>query len=216
MDFINEENALNGLADTVIKGGVCLYNAIKYIYAIAEDDFYRINIKDAFKIVLNNITDSDSLKALGLHIDNESCAEMQNPEYNRVLPLILYSIAVRLPSLRNVRNGDDRMSDDQIQKVYDIVTAKGAENYDELIGESFAEFKYLVHKNKPLPPYTAEWFKNYLYTGVPTLAEVTNKNMFLLGFCDVLFAMFYTCLEEELSGKVLEYSAKAYSIPLEI
>ncbi len=216
MDFINEDNALNGLADTVIKGGVSLYNAIKYIYAIAEEDFYRINIKDAFKVVLNNVTDGESLKALGLRIDGECCAQMQSKEYNRVLPLILYSMAVRLPALRNIRNGDDRMTDDQIQKVYNIVTAKGAENYDELISEGFTEFKYLVHKGKPLPPYTAEWYKTYIYTNVPSLAELTNKNMFLLGFCDVLFAMFYACLEEELSGKVLEYSARAYSIPLDL
>lgn len=215
MDFINEEQALNGLADTVIKGGVSLYNAVKYIYSIGENDFYRINIKDAFKVVLNNVTDGESLKSFGLRIDNGSCAEMQNPDYDRVLPMIIYSMAVRLPTLRNVRSGDDRMTDDQIQRVYNAVMSRGAEDPDGLIKEGFSEFRYLVHKGKPLPPYTAEWFKTYIYTHVPSLTEITNKNMFLLGFADVLFAMFYACLEEELSGRVLEYSAKAYSIPLD-
>ncbi|MCI5752999.1 MAG: hypothetical protein SOU50_05395 [Oscillospiraceae bacterium] len=215
MDFINEEQAISGLADTVIKGGISLYNAVKYIYSIGENDFYKINIKDAFKVVLNNITDGDSLRSFGLRIDNGSCSEMQNTEYDKVLPMIIYSFAVRLPTLRNVRNGDDRMTDDQIQKVYSIVMARGAENPDGLIREEYAEFKYLVHKGRPLPPYTAEWFKTYIYTHVPSLADITNKNMFLLGFADVLFAMFYACLEEELSGKVLEYSARAYSIPLD-
>ncbi|MGN0690775.1 MAG: hypothetical protein ACI4K7_00310 [Oscillospiraceae bacterium] len=215
MDFINEEQAVIGLADTVIKGGISLYNAIKYIYSIGENDFYKISIKDAFKVVLNNITDGESLRNFGLRIDGGSCREMQNTEYDKVLPMIIYSFAVRLPTLRNVRNGDDRMTDDQIQKVYSMVMSRGAENPDGLIREEYAEFKYLVHKGKPLPPYTAEWFKTYIYTHVPSLSDITNKNMFLLGFVDVLFAMFYACLEEELSGKVLEYSAKAYSIPLD-
>lgn len=215
MDFINEEQAIIGLADTVIKGGISLYNAIKYIYSIGESDFYKISIKDAFKVVLNNITDGDSLRNFGLRIDNGSCREMQNTEYDKVLPMIIYSFAVRLPTLRNVRNGDDRMTDDQIQKVYNMVMSRGAENHEGLIREEYAEFRYLVHKGKPLPPYTAEWFKTYIYTCVPSLADITNKNMFLLGFVDVLFAMFYACLEEELSGKVLEYSARAYSIPLD-
>ncbi len=214
MDFINEEQAIIGLADTVIKGGISLYNAVKYIYSIGESDFYKISIKDAFKVVLNNITDGDSLRNFGLRIDNGSCREMQNTEYDKVLPMIIYSFAVRLPTLRNVRNGDDRMTDDQIQKVYSMVMSRGAENPEGLIREEYAEFKYLVHKGKPLPPYTAEWFKTYIYTCVPSLADISNKNMFLLGFVDVLFAMFYACLEEELSGKVLEYSARAYSIPM--
>lgn len=215
MDFINEEQALNGLADTVIKGGVSLYNAVKYIYSIGENDFYRINIKDAFKVVLNNVTDGESLKNFGLRIDNGSCSEMQNPDYDKILPMIIYSMAVRLPTLRNVRSGDDRMTDEQIQRVYNAVMSRGAEDPDGFIKEGFAEFRYLVHKGKPLPPYTAEWFKTYIYTHVPSLTEINNKNMFLLGFADVLFAMFYACLEEELSGKVLEYSAKAYSIPMD-
>ena len=215
MDFINEEQAVIGLADTVIKGGISLYNAVKYIYSIGESDFYKISIKDALKVVLNNVTDGESLKNFGLRIDNGSCREMQNPGCDKVLPMIIYSFAVRLPTLRNVRNGDDRMTDDQIQKVYNMVMSRGAENPDGLIREGYAEFRYLVHKGKPLPPYTAEWFKTYIYTNVPSLADITNKNMFLLGFADVLFAMFYACLEEELSGKVLEYSARAYSIPLD-
>ncbi|MBQ8569679.1 MAG: hypothetical protein IJ446_10730 [Oscillospiraceae bacterium] len=216
MKFINEESAVNGLADTVIKGGVCLYNAIKYIYSIAEEDFYNVSIKDAFKVVLNNITDADSLQALGLRIDEHCCGEMLTQGYNEILPLIIYSLAVRLPTLRNIKNGDDRMTDDQIVRVYNAVMAKGARNHNDIIRESYSEFRYLVRKGKPLPPYTAEWYKTYIYMSVPTLAEINNKNMFLLGFADVFFTMFYACLEEELSAKILEYSSRAYSIPMDI
>ena len=207
MVFINESAALNGLADTIIKGGVSLYNAVKYIYSISERDFYNVNIKDAFKVVLNNITDIDSLQALGLRIDDATCREMQNEEYNRVLPMIVYSLAVRIPTLKSVRHEDDTMSDDQLYRLYTIVMDKGAENYRDMISETFLETKYLVRKGKKLPPFTAEWFKTYIYTHVPSLAEITNKNMFLLGFADVLFAMFYSCLEEELKNKILEYTA---------
>lgn len=207
MDFINETNAITGLADTIIKGGVSLYNAIKYIYSLAEDDFYNVNIKDAFKVVLNNVTDSDSLQALGLRINEVTCGEMQNDEYNRVLPLIVYSFAVRIPTLKTVRVNNDCMSDDQLYRLYNAVMEKGAENYKDLIAETFLETKYLVRKGKKLPPFTADWYKTYVYTCVPTLAEITNKNMFLLGFSDVLFAMFYSCLEEELKNKMLEYTS---------
>ena len=174
MEFINESAALSGLADTIMKGGVCLYNAIKYIYSIAENDFYNVSIKDAFKVVLNNITDSDALKALGLRIDDSTCREMQNDEYNRVLPMIIYSLAVRIPTLKSVRNGDDSMTDDQLYRLYTMVMEKGADNYRDMITETFLETKYLVRKGKRLPPFTAEWFKTYVYTTVPTLAEITN------------------------------------------
>ena len=83
---------------------------------------------------------------------------------------------------------------------------KGAENVGDTIAETFLETKYLVRKGKKLPPFTADWYKSYIYTGVPALSEITNKNMFLLGFVDVLFAMFYSCVEDGLVQKLLEYA----------
>ncbi|MCM1524419.1 MAG: hypothetical protein NC120_08185 [Ruminococcus sp.] len=216
MDFINEQIALNGLADEIVKGGVCLFNAVKYIYSIAEESFYTVDIKDAFKIVLNNITDTDSLTALGLRLDNDTCREMMSDEYNKVLPLIVYSLAVRVPVLKNLKGNSGAMTDDQLYKVYNAVLAKGAENYKDSVQESFMEIKYLVRKGKKLPPYNADWFKTYIYTNVPSLAEITNKNMFLLGFADVLFAMFYSCLEEALFEKIKEFSADDFGEAVEI
>ena len=126
MVFINEAAAINGLADTIIKGGVSLYNAIKYIYSLAERDFYNVNIKDAFKVVLNNVTDTDCLQALGLRINEGTCGEMLSDEYNRVLPLMVYSLAVRIPTLKSVKNGSDSMTDDQLYRLYTAVMNKGA------------------------------------------------------------------------------------------
>lgn len=216
MDFINEAAAVNALAEEIVKGGVCLFNAVKYIYSIAEDSFYTVNIKDAFKIVLNNVSDTDSLAALGLHIDGQSCGEMMNDEYNKVLPLMVYSLAVRIPVLKNLRGQSGPMTDDQLYKVYNAVLAKGAENYKDAVAESFMEIKYLVRKGKKLPPYNADWFKTFIYTNIPSLSDITNKNMFLLGFADVLFAMFYSCLEESLFEKIKELSADDFGESVEI
>lgn len=207
MNFINETAAVNGLADYIIRCGVCLYNSVKYIYSLAENDFYNVNIKDVLKIMLNNMPETDPIKTLGLRIDDYTCREMQSEEYNRVLPLMVFSLAVRIPVLKNVKNGEDSMTDDQLYRLYTAVIDKGAENYRDIITESFLETKYLVRKGKKLPPFTADWYKSYIYSSVPALSDITNKNMFLLGFVDVLFAMFYSCVEDGLSQKVLEYAA---------
>lgn len=216
MDFINEQNAINGIADAIVKGGVCLFNAIKYIYSIAEEDFYTVDIRDALKVVLNNIYDTDSLTALGLRLDNDSCREMAGEEYNRILPLIVYSLAVRIPVLKNLKGESGPMTDEQLYRVYQTVMSRGADNWGNTIDESFAEIKYLVRKGKKLPTYNADWFKSYIFSNVDALSRITNKNMFLLGFADVLFAMFYSCLEEELFEKVKEYSADEFSVALDI
>ena len=52
MEFISERTAYTLISETVAKAGVSLFNAVKYIYMIADKDFYNINIKDIFKICL--------------------------------------------------------------------------------------------------------------------------------------------------------------------
>ena len=49
----------------------------------------------------------------------------------------------------------------------------------------------------------------YIYTYVPTLAAITNKNVFLLGSADILFTLFYSCLEEELVRLLNSLAAQA-------
>ena len=205
MDFKSERAALTGISETIVKCGVSLYNAIKYIYSLAAEDFYNCSIKDALKVVLNNITDCDSLQALGLRINNNKCSEMNSEEYKLILPMIVFSFAVRIPALKLVKNENDTLSEEQIHTIYEMVLSKGAENYNEIIKESYLETKYLVKKNKPIPSYSADWYKTYIYTNVPALSAITNKNMFLIGFVDILFAMFYSCMEEELKNVILSY-----------
>ncbi len=206
MRFINEAAAINGMADYIIKSGVCLFNSIKYIYSLAENEFYNVNIKDVLKVMLNNMPDTDCIRSLGLRIDDYTCREMQSEEYNRVLPLIVFSLAVRIPVLKNVKCGEDTLTDDQLYRIYTAVIEKGAENYNEIISETFLETKYLVRKGKKVPAFTADWYKSYIYAKVPALAEITNKNMFLMGFVDMLFAMFYSAMEDGLAQKLLEFA----------
>jgi len=204
MEFQSERSAVTILSDCIVKSGVGLYNAIKYIYSLAEDDFYNCHIKDVLKVVLNNLTDTNCLQALGLRINNEKCKEMNSPEYNKVLSLIVYSFAVRIPVLKTIKVKEQTLSDEQIKLIYSAVISRGAENHLNSIPESFEEMRKLVKTGKPIVPYTADWYKAYIYTNVPALSEISNKNMFLLGVVDILFTMFYACLEEELLQIITE------------
>ncbi len=198
MEFISERTAYTLISEAVAKAGVSLFNAVKYIYMIADKDFYNINIKDIFKIALSNISDTTCLYNTGIKLDKERCAEMNSPEYERVLSLMVYSFAVRLPLLKNVKTKGGSLNDKQIKAIYDLVIAKGAGNYDNIITDDFEEIRRLVKQNRPVPAYDAEWYKGYIYTYVPALATISNKNVFLLGSADILFTLFHSCLEEEL------------------
>ncbi len=206
MNFLNENRAINGLADYIIKSGVCLFNTIKYIYSIGDSDFYNVNIKDVLKIMINTMPNSEAISSLGLRIDGKSCSQMSGDDYNKVLPLIAYSLAVRIPVLKTVKSDNTPLTDDQLYKIYTAVLEKGAENYMDSISETFLETKYLVRKGKTLPPYTAEWYKSYIFKAVPALSEMTNKNIFLYGAVDMLFAMFYSVASEGLAAKLLEFA----------
>lgn len=208
MEFTSERAALTALSELMVKCGVCLYNAVKYLYSLAAEDFYHVSIKDCLKVILNNITDADSLQTLTLRISNERCGEMNSPEYNRVLHMMVYSFAVRIPLMKKIKNGSEEMTEEQLHQLYEMVMEKGAANYADAIKESYLENRYLVKKNKPVAPYTAEWYKDYITREVPALAVINNKNMFLRGVVDILFSMYYPCMEEELKNVLLSHCAK--------
>ncbi len=209
MEFISERTAFTMLSETVVKAGVSLFNAMKYIYMIADKDLYNINIKDIFRISLNNITDTTCLYNTGIRLDKERCSEMNTPEYERVLSLMVYSFAVRLPTLKNIKTAGGYLNDKQIKTIYDMVTAKGAGNYDNVIQDDFEEVRRMVKSGRPVPAYDAEWYKGYIYTYVPSLAAINNRNVFLLGSADILFTLFYSCLEEELVRQLNSLSTQA-------
>lgn len=209
MEFISERTAFAMLSDTIVRAGASLFNAVKFIFMIADKDFYNINVKDIFKICLNNITDPNSLFNTGIKLDKERCKEMNSPEYDRVAPLMVYSFAVRLPELRGVKTRGGTLNDKQIKAIYDMVISKGGGNYENVIADDFEEIRRMVKQGRPVPAYDAEWYRGYIYTYVPELASINNKNLFLLGSCDVLFTLFYNALEEELVRLLESLSAQA-------
>lgn len=207
MEFRNEQTAFTILSETIVKAGVSLFNAMKYIYMISDKDFYNINIKDIFRIALTDIADTTSLYNTGIKLDKDRCKEMNTPEYERVLSLMVYSFAVRLPALKSIKTPTGSLSDKQIKQLYDMVVAKGAGNYDNVIADDFEDVRRIVKSGKQLPTYDAEWYKGYIYTYVPSLAAITNRNVFLLGSADILFTLFHSCLEEELERLLNTFSA---------
>lgn len=209
MEFISERTAYTLISDTIVKAGVSLFNALKYIYMIGDKDFYNINVKDIFKIALKNITDTTALYNTGIKLDKERCKEMSSPEYERVLSLIVYSFAVRLPELKDVKTATGFLNDKQIKNIYDMVISKGAGNFENVIADDFEDIRRMVKSGKPVPAYDAEWYKSYIYGYVPSLASVSNRNMFLLGSCEILFTLFYGALEEELERLLNKLSAQS-------
>ena len=198
MEFVSERTAYTMISETVVKAGVSLFNAVKYVYLISDRDFYNISIRDIFKISLKNITDTSALSNTGIKLDKERCKEMNSPEYERVLSLMVYSFAVRLPELKTIKTNGGSLNDKQIKAIFDIVCEKGAANFENIITDDFEEIRRIVKSGKPVPAYDAEWFKSYIYGYVPALAAVTNRNMFLFGCCDILFTLFYSGLQDEL------------------
>ena len=202
MELVDERTAFMNISETLAKAGVSLFNAVKYVYMAADRDFYNINVKDIFKIALSDITDTTALYNTGIRLDKERCAEMNSPEYERILSLMVYSFAVRLPLLRNIKTLGGHLNDKQIRAVYDMVIAKGASNFENVITEEYEDFRRMARMGRKIPPYDAEWFKGYIYSYVPALSAINNRNLFLLGSVDVLFTLFYGCLEEKLEDLV--------------
>ncbi len=209
MQFLSERTAIEEVAALILDAAANLYKSTKYIYALSRADFYSCSVKDVFKVILNNLRQVDTLQALGLHIDAESCPEMATAEYEKVFSLLVYSFAVRLPTLQRVQIQGERLSDAQIQAIYDYIMQKGIANHGELVAESFADMKVRIRKKQQVVPYNADWYKAFLYTYVPSLAEINNRNVFLFGTVDILFMMYYMRLEEELQAMLTRYSAKA-------
>lgn len=198
MQLQDEQAAVKAVTEFLFDAAAALYKGTRYIYSLSQDDFYNVDVKDAFKILLNNIQEAEKLHVLGLSLDDERCAAMNVKEYKLVFSLIVYSFAVRLPTLRQIKIGGERPTEGQIQAIYDAVMNKGVINHDEVVEESFDEISALVRKNRPVPPYSGDWYKAFVCKHIPALAALTNRNMFLFGVADVLFVMFYLRVEQEL------------------
>jgi hypothetical protein len=202
MIFPNESEAIEKLSDIVLRAGANLFKATKYLYALSAESFYQCDVKDFVKVILNNMFHADCLSAFHLKIDDSTCGVLNTREYFNVFRLIIFSFAVRLPILCNVKIGDSQMNEKQIRAVYDAVIERGISNIGNIISEDFDHLLSTVKKGKPVDPYGAEWFKSYLYSSIPELADISNRNLFFIGASEVLLVLYYLCLEKEFDARI--------------
>ena len=113
---MNDEDIVQRLVDIIDGASESLFLALKYCYLVADEDFYNINIKDVFRIGLNDITDTECFRNLGLSLERGNIGEMAGDGFADVLEIIRYSFAVRLPFAR--RDADEStVKDNQIKLI---------------------------------------------------------------------------------------------------
>lgn len=201
MTVLTESEIAVQLGDIILKAGANLFKATKYLYALTHERYYHCDIKDFFKVILNNIFNADILNAFQINIDGDACSPLNTREYFNVYPLIIYSFAARLPILCNVRTGGG-LSTKQIDAVYSAVLERGISNIGGAVTDNYADVMAAVRKGKGTSPYNAEWFRTYIYTTVPELADISNRNLYFLGAADVLLPLYYLCLEKEFETRL--------------
>ena len=202
MTFTNESEALTQLTDMILKAGANLFKATKYLLGMTAENYYNCNIKDFIKVILSNLFNADIRSAFHISIEDKTCAPMNTREYFDVFRLIIYSFAVRLPALCHVAVRGEYLTARQITAVYDAVMEKGVLNHGDAIAESFQQIASDVKKGKSIAPYSVEWFKTYIFTMIPELADINNHNLFFLGAADMLFPLYYLCLEKEVETRI--------------
>ena len=175
MSISNE--SLPIIAGIITNTARSMTTVMQYIYTVSDSDFYNINIKDVFRIALMDVTDTSRLENLGIRIKTpENDAMFETAEFGRVQHLIMYSLAARLPLIsRQIE--DFPLSDKQL-------------SYE-------GNFKVRKQKN-PLPSYSSDWFRRYVYTYMPKFGEINNRNLYFLGCVEAMFPLYYSAMTAQL------------------
>lgn len=202
MTFKNENEALEQLADTILKAGANLFKATKYLYVLTSENYYNCSVKDFIKVLLNSMYNADALRVFRISIDSPACSALNTREYFYVLRQMIHSFAVRLPILCRVTVHGQTMTDKQIETVYKIVLDKGFSNENVVSSESFSETLKAVRKGRDDQPYSADWYRSYVYSAVPALSDLSNQNLLFLGTMDVLLTLYYLCLEKDFETRI--------------
>ncbi len=175
---------------------------MKYIYTVSYDDFYNINIKDIFRVALLDVTKSSSLENLGIAVTSESSDGIfESPEFQRLPHMIAYSFAARLPFFKR-QIEDFPLTDKQLKTVYDIMINNGADNFGGMIYETYEENMKLQKQKQLLPSFNSEWVRRYIYTYMPRLGEINNRNLYFMGCIEAMFPLYYSSVVAQLK-KVL-------------
>lgn len=192
---MSNEDVLKKIAEDIDCASRSLFNAVRCCYQIADDDFYNINVKDVFKIGLNNITNPESFRNLGIVPDERKLREMASEQFEEVLGVIRYSFAIRLPFIRRYAE-ESTLRDGQVKQIYDLLEEVGFANPDGILEGSYKSMAWLVRTKKAEPPFETEWFRRWIYTYGHDLAAINNRNMLLLGCVEALFPLYYASLQE--------------------
>ena len=187
----------------VVKAGANLFITTKYLYAFTADNFYSGSIRDLFVVILNDIFNAEKLSAFQLSLEDDSCSAVNTRTYFDVYRMIIYSLAIRLPALCHVECNGRFLSAKQIKAAYDKVLDRGVGINSDAISENYRDIFQAVKKGKQIPVYSSDWFKTYVYSAIPELADIKNRNLFFIGSVDVLFSLYYICLEKEFEKYIL-------------
>lgn len=194
---MNGDDIVQRIVDVTDGAADSLFRALKYCYLVSDGDFYNINVKDIFRIGLNDITNPDCFRCLGLSLERGNIGEMAGENFAQVLEIIRYSFAVRLPFAR--RDATETMvRENQIKLAYEMLGDYGYANPEGIVELTFKASSWLSKTKKPEPQYDTEWFRSWIYTYGVELSAINNRNMFLLGCADALFPLYYSALKERL------------------
>lgn len=197
------------VVSTVNAASDSIYEALKYIYFICCDDFYKINVKDVFKISLSNVTDSRILNNLGFKLYPDMIGDLGDPTFEEVKKLISYAFAVRLPFIKRYLPPKSGIIDSDFKEMFKAVCDSGAANLDNIIKVDFKTNLKAAAKLKDdeEPVFDTEWFKTWVYVYGKKFAVINNKNMFFLGSADALFALYWAALTDKLVDVIKRYIA---------
>ena len=200
MSFSNE--SLPIIAGIVTNTARSMTVVMKYIYTVSDEDFYNINIKDVFRIALMDVTDTSKLENLGINTATpDNSALFDTAEFGRVERLIMYSLAVRLPYIaKQIENCP--LTNKQLKLTFEQLKNSGADNFGDIIYESFKDNMKRSKSKAPVPAYSSDWFRRYVYTYMPKFGEINNRNLYFLGCVEAMFPLYYSALVAQLK-KVL-------------
>ena len=195
---------LLSMASVVNAASESIYEALKYIYSVAYEDFYDINVKDIFKISLNNITDPGVLNNLGYKIYPERIGDLRNSEFAVVKKIIAYAFAVRLPFIKRYLPPKTTVfSDGDIKDLFQAVCDAGAQNVDGIVPMDFrTNMRVAKMKDAEEPVFDTEWFKTWVYTYGKEFSVINNRNMFFLGCADALFPLYWSSVTDRLLSMI--------------
>ncbi|NLV87168.1 MAG: hypothetical protein GX025_08140 [Clostridiales bacterium] len=197
MVFEDEMKAILDISDYITEAAKGLFLATKYIYALSAEGFYSCDVKDVFRIILNNPTKPEKLSSLGLSISGEDCAAVNREEYDLLQEMITLSFANRLPLFTDY-GGKQGLSEEQTAYVYETVLLNSDKEAACHVWGSFQKTRRLAKKQRPPLPYSADWFKAYIYGNIGELADINARSFFFMGTLEPLFSMFNLVFEKEL------------------